>query len=507
MKTGLDLSKFKKISSDEKTSVLKHADGHELRLAHSKMPPKLKAELDKLPLHREKMAEGGIARVPESMDDVVTRVPEQQELAQAAPAPAQDQIQASAAAPEPIPAEEPAPAPEPEVEEAPAQPAQEEPAPAAPPSPQATDQKPMTPADLFSQDKGDNLQTIAKEDAAVAGDLFKGHITPKTYGDLLGDKSFLGKMGSIFGLLVGGVGAGINHTENPVIKMWNQQINNDIEAQKQNMDNKRSLLSLNRQRFADLESAVNFTRMQQNRIALHSLAEQAAKLPPGSPEQLRAQQSLAAVGQFVNTENYNLSDQIASKQAFMKAMGGTGQNDEAQYQSKQRMLRLSGMHQIADENDKRHVPGVGESSFPLTQENRDTLQSKQLFNDRIQDFIDFSKKNSGSLDPRIIAIGKAKANELNGLYRNATHGGIYKAGEAEFINQVVDSNPTKFFNVVRGVIPKAQELLQSNMQSLNSYKNSLGLPARAAQAAQAQQLAMRGGVQYQKVPGGWKRVQ
>lgn len=53
---GPDFSKFKKMSSDNKMTILKHKDGHELRIAHSGLSKKMKDDLDKLPIHE---ADGG----------------------------------------------------------------------------------------------------------------------------------------------------------------------------------------------------------------------------------------------------------------------------------------------------------------------------------------------------------------------------------------------------------------------------------------------------------------
>ena len=346
------------------------------------------------------------------------------------------------------------------------------------------------------------MSKVMQEDAAVAHDLANGHIQPKTYQSLFEDKSTLGKIGTIFGLMVGGMGAGLTHTENPVLAMMRNQIGNDLEAQKANISNKQTLLAMNRQRFPDIESATNFTRMQLNRMTLDDLNRKVQNLPPGSPAQIKAQQSLQTVGQAINTDNYNLSGQIAAKQAFLNSTQGQAMSgSEAAFQSQQNMLRRGNEQQqkLAELNEAHHVAGIpGQSSVALTPENRDALQSKQFFDQRLGDFINFANQNSGSLDPRVISVGKAKANELNGLYRNATHGGIYKEGEANFINQVIDSNPTKFFNVLRGVIPKAQELRQNNSQSLNNYKQNLGFPSQ--QQSQPSQLA-QGQSQYKTVNG------
>jgi hypothetical protein len=48
-KFSLDLSKFKKVGSDAKSTTLKHPEGHEIRIAHATLGPELKAKLHALP--------------------------------------------------------------------------------------------------------------------------------------------------------------------------------------------------------------------------------------------------------------------------------------------------------------------------------------------------------------------------------------------------------------------------------------------------------------------------
>ena len=54
-KLPLDLSKFRKVSSDGKTSTFKHRDGHEIKIAHSKLSGEMRAQLDKLPISNGKV--------------------------------------------------------------------------------------------------------------------------------------------------------------------------------------------------------------------------------------------------------------------------------------------------------------------------------------------------------------------------------------------------------------------------------------------------------------------
>jgi hypothetical protein len=74
-------------------------------------------------------------------------------------------------------------------------------------------------------------------------DAKNGLIQPKTYNDLYNEKSLPGKIGTIFGLMLSGAGAGLTHQPNALLAMMDKQIQNDFEAQKTNQTNKQNWYS------------------------------------------------------------------------------------------------------------------------------------------------------------------------------------------------------------------------------------------------------------------------
>jgi hypothetical protein len=143
-------------------------------------------------------------------------------------------------APQEAPAASPQQAP---AEQAPAQP-QEAQAPAAPVAPQ--EQAPLTP-EQSAQQKLQDYDNLHQ-------DLRFGRIHPKTYSDMFSknadgsEKSTLGKIGTIFGLLLGGAGAGLTHSSNTLLDMWNKEIERDVEAQKTDQSNKQNWYKIALQR-------------------------------------------------------------------------------------------------------------------------------------------------------------------------------------------------------------------------------------------------------------------
>ncbi len=226
MHQGLDLSRFSKVSSDQHTTTLRHSKGHEIKVVHSALTPKMRDDLARLPAH---MAEGGDVEDPAPSDPLneSRSVPDE-------PAPAA-----------PMDAESPATAEDQPIAE-----------PMAPSTPGPTATIPPKPAvmpfagniDVYGAKEPPNAAQIAQEmnghDLEFQQDLARGHIKPETYQSLFAKKDTLGKIGTLFGMLISGAGSGLAHQPNAVMEMMNKQIQNDFDAQKLTNENAQNWLRL-----------------------------------------------------------------------------------------------------------------------------------------------------------------------------------------------------------------------------------------------------------------------
>ncbi len=107
-----------------------------------------------------------------------------------------------------------------------------------PAAPVGTD--PITVDVVGARPPAQNALQRTAENMAFADDLHNGRIEPKTYHDLFAKKDTLGKIGTLFGLLVSGAGSGLTHQSNAVLDMMNKEIERDLEAQKTNQGNKQN---------------------------------------------------------------------------------------------------------------------------------------------------------------------------------------------------------------------------------------------------------------------------
>jgi len=167
----------------------------------------------------------------------------------------------------------------------------------------AAEASPVSPVEPEVPPQQKALNEFQHEDAAVQGDLQNGTISPQTYQTIFNDKSTLGKIGTLAGLLISGFGSGLAHQQNAVLKGMDDQLNRDLEAQKQNQANKQSVYHLNLQhelqkaQIGQMPSEINLrnqqaastradalTKMQMLRTTQHFLNGLVNTMPPGQQQ-------------------------------------------------------------------------------------------------------------------------------------------------------------------------------------------------------------------------------
>lgn len=144
-------------------------------------------------------------------------------------------------------------------------------------------------------------------------DINDSKIDPQHY---WADKSTGSKVASAIGLILGGIGGGLDHTGgNVVMDYLNKQIDRDIEAQKANLGTKRSLLEANMQQFHNIRDAADMTRTMQSDIMSNQLKAEAAK-QSGPMAKARL---LQAAGQL-DQQSAPVLSQIAMRKTILGGM-------------------------------------------------------------------------------------------------------------------------------------------------------------------------------------------
>jgi len=306
------------------------------------------------------------------------------------------------------------------------------------------------------------------------------------------------------GLILGGMGGGLSGQPNLAAEFLQKQIDRDVMAQRLNIENRHSLLRFNLEATGDLFKATELTRgqiMDINSMHLKQLAARA--VDPKAKAAL-----MARAGELDGIAS-NVYKDIAMREALMAT---SGQGGEQGFQNRNRILRVMGQDKFADEAEKHHVSGVGDSSVAIPDDVRTQIQTRNALDTAIRDLGAFAHSNSGSLNPATIAQGKAKAALVQDMMRQAQNAGVFKESEKDFMNKYIGEDPTQFFERFRAG-KGYEEVRKNNLVNLNSLKKVYGLPSNAQENAAAKgtpnvQSRMEGGkeVFYKKVPGGWKKV-
>lgn len=137
----------------------------------------------------------------------------------------------------------------------------------------------VTPAQEYSAAAKDSANKILqytideeKEGKLLYDDLKTQKINPNAYIDNMGTKE---KVGTAIGLILGGMGSGLLHQENSALKFLQKQIDNDIESQKINLNNKSTLMGALHQRYGSAiaaQKAYENARLMQLNSSLQTAA-------------------------------------------------------------------------------------------------------------------------------------------------------------------------------------------------------------------------------------------
>lgn len=451
----MNLKKFKKIKDEQDKAIFRNDKGHEITVAKKELTKSQLNDLNSLPLHAADGAD----------------------------------IQ------QPLPAYEQAPQPQ----------LQEQGAVQQQMAAQPVEQQ-LTPQQKYDQARAEyinqNAAQLGEEAAKWDHDQVNGHITPKTYQDLFAKKDTLGKIGTVFGMLLSGAGSGLAHQPSAMLDLMNKELDRDLEAQKQSKENARNYMSLNVEnelRKANIGKmttetqglAITNAKNQMLLNSVHHLQDLNNRLPLN--ERAKGQQILDVVikpGAMNQIQQNNLN----TAQALADHPEGGFQQKMKTLQEME-MLGMPEAGKVRGEMQEQHVPGYGDSSIPVPKDVRDELIGKMEYDRAAKAYIDFANKyknNWMNLDPKsreqIKNQGIALATNVQNMSRAKNNGGVWKAGEQSFIENSVPNQPATWsagFNA----IPKLQQTIKDNEAETRNLAKGHGLPFESfsGQAPQQQQ--------------------
>lgn len=335
-------------------------------------------------------------------------------------------------------------------------------------------------------------------------DIQNGYIDPDQYwnghtdteGNTVGGHS---KIASAIGMII----AGFNPSTKPnaAIEFLNKQLEMNLQAQKETLGAKKSLLESNLRQFGNIRDAMDMTRVMQNDMVANQLQAAAAKAQ--SP--IQAAIAKQAAGKII-TDTAPLAMKLSAMQSISKLTqsGDTGAIGPV-------IAQLQAYYpEMGKTVSEAYVPGVGVSSSltPIPASVRDEIVAHKKLDDAANDLLAFSKSHT-TINPmsKDYKIGAQKAEILQQMVREGMLGTVFRESEKPLLQKMVDSNPAGVFKLI-STEPKLRTLLEGSRMQLNALKKTYGLPIDSSQQQHQEQPQVKtmNGVQYQKVQGGWQKV-
>lgn len=124
------------------------------------------------------------------------------------------------------------------------------------------------------------------------------------------------------GALVAGLG-GNRPENNPVLKMLNQDIDRDLEAQKLNMDQKNNLMGVAFKKLGDLNQASQFAKANIIEAGIHQLNQIAAR----SQDPMQKAKAMQTAS-MLKLEQSNLLNSVAQSRALYEGSSGSSPEDQ-----------------------------------------------------------------------------------------------------------------------------------------------------------------------------------
>ncbi len=277
-----------------------------------------------------------------------------------------------------------------------------------------------------------------------AEDLNNGHISPKSYGEIA-DKHTLGRIGTMFGMLLGGIGSGATGQPNALIGMMDKEIDRDLTAQQNSKSNAQNLYNLTSQRVTaeanagltnvtSAERVLAQAKVSYQVMALHKMVQMTKTLPPG-PQKQAGEQAIAMMAGKIRDGEYQLADklyameQLAAPSAGNESSSSTpspAQSQENAFKAHNEAMIKTGDPQyiaMAQNAQAKHFPYVNAvANDSIVPSDKELYKNLHQFNDKMEDLQAYMKAHGNvwdNMSPTIRNVAMQKAKETAMLYGNS----------------------------------------------------------------------------------------
>lgn len=325
-----------------------------------------------------------------------------------------------------------------------------------------------------NQDYEAKMAGYQAERQAAFNDLKNQHIDPNHFWN---SKDTVGKIGTVLGMIIGGFGGTAGAKQ--VGDFVDNAIDRDLQAQKQNIENKRSVMSALRDQFQDTNTAAQFHRVLMNDQVSHAidLAQAKATTP-------MAKANLEMEKGRLQKQNGVLMAQIGAEQTLNGS--NTDPNSINRALNTLRMLDPA----KAKEAEQRVVPGIGVATTPVNDKTREAFAAGHTFVQQMDQLEKFRQQHRGAMIGAAADEGHRLAELARNSFRIAQSEGVFKEGSRQFNEKLIpDPTDLDFFkknqraysDMKSQAIREVQDKM--TLHGIRPFQGSLFKPAAASQGS------------------------
>ncbi len=350
-------------------------------------------------------------------------------------------------------------------------------------------------ANMEDQVRQTYIQRHMKDTTGFAEDLNNGHISPKSYGEIA-DRHTLGRIGTMFGMLLGGIGSGLSGQPNALMAMMDKEIDRDLDAQQKSKSNAQNLYNLTSQRVTaeanagltnvtSAERVLAQAKVNYQVMALHKMVEMTKRLPPG-PQKQAGEQAIALMAGKIRDGEYQMLDKMYAMEQLAGGGSGGGGGDQQQspgssapqtsaqaqedafIRKNEAMIKSDDpqMVAIARNSQAKHFPYVNAvANDSIIPGDKELYKNLHQFNGKMEDLQAYMKAHGNvwdNMSPAIRNVANQKAMEAAMLYGNSIPISQTEGARNWLEKQFLEHNP---INVIAQKLlgtPKVMKEIQSS---------------------------------------------
>lgn len=300
----------------------------------------------------------------------------------------------------------------------------------------------------YLQDQKTNIENHYKdfenESNNAIKDIKEGHINPGHYMESMG---VFDRVRIAIGMVIAGAGAGALRQENPVSKFIYDQIDKDIEAQR---EKPKTIYNAILSKEKDRQVADSQSRAMQMDIYASMIGDIAAKSNSAEAPQIAAQ-LIAPLKQKAAM----LRGEAATEKAMMGPGGGG----------------LAAM--MSPEKQKQWVPGQGFAVGDATKYKEELVPTAKSIVGGLDQLIDIANTPGSSITPKQLSLAKEITTELKGQYAKQLFSRTTE-NEIKMLDDVI-KNPTNLFSLKSSNINVLNDLRTKVEKDLGNHAQGLQL--------------------------------